>query len=106
MTSTHTQQEVTTMEDTCKECHQPIPTSGEMQGPWGVTGRWWKAEGREWWHCETGVGDNIYLYNDAGSRSSVEADCKRDVDALARILGAGHKLTKTWPELVDEAREE
>lgn len=60
--------------------------------------------GKAVWAYEARVGNNVYLMDDTCDHARMMADCITAVTALRRIYAAGHRLTYTYPELVERAK--
>jgi len=58
--------------------------------------------GRQW-HYEAQVGGVTYLRDDVRSWRKCVDLCLRDVMVLSRIYNAGHRLTRSYAEIVEKA---
>ena len=56
------------------------------------------------WHYEVFVGPKIVLADNTGSWEPMLQACNFDVAAVRRVIGAGHRLAKSWYDLVEEAQ--
>lgn len=68
-----------------------------------IKGRVYRA-GRGTWVYEVWRGNKMFLTDNTGNWRTVYEACMRDVESLKRIYIAGHKLTKTWDEILSSTK--
>lgn len=55
------------------------------------------------WTSEVFIGGKLYLTDNTGDWRVVYDICRRDVEALSRLLTAGHTFHQTWDEIIGAA---
>lgn len=72
------------------------------RSPRMIRGKVWKS--RDTWYYEVKIGKDVYLTDNTGSWETMYWSCLFSVQALRRILIAGHELKQTWPEIMAAER--